>query len=248
MMTRNVLELPTLVLNRNWQPVHVTTVVRALVMLWNETAKAVEPDEYRLYDWADWSELEPADGRPCVRSARRCLRAPEVICLAHYDRLPGAAVTFSRRNVAKRDHHTCQYCGAQPGGEAITIDHVVPRSQGGASSWTNCVAACIRCNARKADRTPEQAGMHLRKRPARPDWKPLYAAQGARVASWSKFLAGEPTLARTGLNRPPPRQEPGRFTGACSWESNGPPKPAHRVRILAPLLPPTWPNGEAPAL
>ena len=115
-MTRNVLELPTLVLNRNWQPVHVTTVVRALVMLWNETAKAVEPDEYRLYDWADWSELEPADGRPCVRSARRSLRAPEVICLAHYDRLPGAAVTFSRRNVAKRDHHTCQYCGAQPGG------------------------------------------------------------------------------------------------------------------------------------
>jgi 5-methylcytosine-specific restriction endonuclease McrA len=194
MMTGNVLELPTLVLNRNWQPVHVTTVVRALVMLWNETAKAVEPDEFRLYDWVDWSELEPADGRPCVRSARRSLRAPEVICLAHYDRLPGAAVTFSRRNVAKRYHHTCQYCGAQPGAEAITIDHVVPRSRGGASSWTNCVAACESCNALKADRTPEQAGMHLRKRPARPDWKPLYAAHGARVASWSKFLAGEPAL------------------------------------------------------
>ena len=111
-MTRNVLELPTLVLNRNWQPVHVTTVVRALVMLWNATAKAVEPDEYRLYDWAEWSQLEPSNGRPCVRSAHRSFRAPEVICLAHYDRLPGAAVTFSRRNVAKRDHHTCQYCGA----------------------------------------------------------------------------------------------------------------------------------------
>ena len=81
-MTRNVLELPTLVLNRNWQPVHVTTVVRALVMLWNEAAKAVEPDEYRLYDWADWSELEPSDSRPCVRSAHRSFRAPEVICLA----------------------------------------------------------------------------------------------------------------------------------------------------------------------
>ena len=72
-MTRNVLELPTLVLNRNWQPVHVTTVVRALVMLWNETAKAVEPDEYRLYDWADWSELEPwtaarASGRHAAAS------------------------------------------------------------------------------------------------------------------------------------------------------------------------------------
>src|SRR4029077_15216297 len=98
-MTRTGRGPPTLGLNRNGQPVHVTTVVRALVMLWNETAKAVEPDEYRLYDWADWSELEPSDGRRCVRSAHRSFRAPEVICLAHYDRLPGAAVTFSRRNV-----------------------------------------------------------------------------------------------------------------------------------------------------
>ena len=75
-MTKNVLELPTLVLNRSWQPVHVTTVVRALVMLWNETAKVVEPDEYRLYDWVGWSELEPSDGRPCVRSAHRSFRSP----------------------------------------------------------------------------------------------------------------------------------------------------------------------------
>ena len=72
-MTRNVLELPTLVLNRNWQPVHVTTVVRALVMLWNETAKAVEPEEYRLYDWADWSELDA-----CERQPVRAVGPPEL--------------------------------------------------------------------------------------------------------------------------------------------------------------------------
>ena len=65
------------------------------------------------------------------------------------------------------------------------------------SSWTNCVAACVGCNARKANRTPEQAGMHLRKRPARPEWKPLDAAQGVRVASWARFLAARagPALA-----------------------------------------------------
>jgi 5-methylcytosine-specific restriction endonuclease McrA len=193
-MTRNVLELPTLVLNRNWQPVHVTPVIRALVMIWNETAKAVETDEYRLYDWPEWSELESLDGGPCVRSAHRRLRAPEVICLSDYDRLPGAAVTFSRRNVAKRDHHVCQYWGAQPGAEAITIDHVVPRSQGGASSWTNCVAACIVCNNRKGDRTPEHAGMKLRHRPVRPEWKPLYRAQGERVESWTQLLSNGAAL------------------------------------------------------
>jgi 5-methylcytosine-specific restriction endonuclease McrA len=194
MMTSNVLELPTLVLNRQWQPIHVTTVVRALVLLWNDTARVVEPEEYRLYSWDDWAALEAIDGMPCIRAARLRMRVPEVLSLMHYDRLPSTAVTFSRRNVAKRDHYTCQYCGAQPGGEAITIDHVIPRSQAGTSSWTNCVAACETCNARKADRTPEQAGMRLRKRPARPEWKPFYAGQGARVASWDRFMAHESAL------------------------------------------------------
>ena len=194
-MSADVLQRPTLVLNRHWHPVHVTTVVRALVMLWNDSARVVEPDEYRLYGWAEWTGLAPPPGAPCIRSARARLRVPEVICLTRYDRVPSTAVTFSRRNVARRDHHTCQYCGAQPGGGSITIDHVVPRSQGGTTSWANCVAACVACNARKADRTPEQAGMHLRRHPARPAWKPLYDAHGARVESWARFMASEPALA-----------------------------------------------------
>jgi 5-methylcytosine-specific restriction endonuclease McrA len=193
-MTTNVLELPTLVLNRYWQPIHITTVVRALVLLWNDSARVVEPEEFQLYDWDEWAALEAAGGEPCIRSARLRLRVPEVVSLAHYDRLPSTAVTFSRRNVAKRDHSTCQYCGAQPGSEAITIDRVVPRSQGGTSSWTNCVAACEDCNAHKADRTPEQAGMRLRRRPTRPAWKPLYSAVGVRNPRWDRFLAHEPAL------------------------------------------------------
>ena len=190
---RNVLDFPTLVLNRNWQPIHVTTVVRALVLLWNDSAKVVEPQSTGSTPGTTGSGSSPPDGSLHPLGAAAAA-APEVICLAHFDRLPTTAVTFSRRNVAKRDHHTCQYCGAQPGGEGITIDHVVPRSQGGASSWTNCVAACVACNARKADRTPEQAGMRLRRRPTRPEWRPLYAAHGARVASWDRFLAREPAL------------------------------------------------------
>src|SRR5262249_32781313 len=116
------------------------------------------------------------------------------VCLARYDRLPGQAVTFSRRNVAKRDHHTCQYCGSQPGWGEITIDHVLPRAQGGASSWTNCVAACVRCNAKKGDRTPDQARMRPRQRPPRPGWRPYSAAHAEGIESWAKFLAHEPAL------------------------------------------------------
>ena len=191
-MTAEVLDRLTLVLNRHWQPVGVAPVARALVMAWNDVAHIIDPDSFQMMTWADWAGQTALPGTPCIRAARLRLRVPEVVGLVRYDRLPSTAVTFSRRNVAKRDHHTCQYCGAQPGWEAITIDHVVPRSRGGASSWTNCVAACDRCNARKADRTPEQAGMHLRKRPTRPEWRPLYAAHGVRVESWSRFLAHEP--------------------------------------------------------
>jgi 5-methylcytosine-specific restriction endonuclease McrA len=188
-MAAVVLERPTLVLNRNWQPVGVATVARSLVMVWNESARVVDPDDYRLYTWSDWSKLAPREGEPFLRAVSQLLRVPEVVVLARYDRLPASAVTFSRRNVYKRDHFTCQYCGAQPGSEELTIDHVQPRAQGGVSSWQNCVLACIACNKRKADRTPQQAGMRLRSNPVRPAWRPQYTASTVRIESWSKFVS-----------------------------------------------------------
>ncbi len=188
-MVAKILEHPTLVLNRNWQPVNVATVERALVMLWNESARVVDPLDFQMYTWADWSQLLPGEGEPYIQAVRQRLRVPEVVALVDYDRLPMAAVSFSRRNIFKRDHYTCQYCSVQPGSEELTIDHVVPRAQGGVSSWTNCVLACVDCNKRKADRTPEQAGMRLHKQPVRPHWKPLYASPTVRVASWSKFVS-----------------------------------------------------------
>jgi 5-methylcytosine-specific restriction endonuclease McrA len=188
-MVAKVLERPTLVLNRNWQPVNVATVARSLVMVWNESARVVDPHDFQQYTWTDWSRLAPREGELYIRAIRQRLRVPEVITLTGFDRLPTAAVAFSRRNVFKRDHYTCQYCGVQPGGEELTIDHVIPRSQGGTSTWENCVLACVACNKRKADRTPQQAGMKLRKQPIRPQWKPMYAAHPLRIESWSKFIS-----------------------------------------------------------
>jgi 5-methylcytosine-specific restriction endonuclease McrA len=184
-----VLDRPTLVLNRHWMPVNVATVARSLTMLWNESAHVVDPDDFRLYTWADWSWLIPRDGEPYIQAVTFRLRVPEVVTLTHYDRPRESAVPFSRRNIFKRDHMTCQYCGARPGSEELTIDHVVPRSLGGTSTWDNCVLACVSCNARKANRTPEQSHMKLRRHPHRPVWKPLYAASTVRIESWSKFLS-----------------------------------------------------------
>ena len=188
-MVAKVLEHSTLVLNRNWQPVNVATVARALVLLWNEAARVVDVADYQTFTWNDWSKLRPQGDEAFVQAISMRLRVPEVIALSSYDRQPQSAVTFSRRNVFKRDRYVCQYCGSQPGTDELTIDHVVPRSHGGVSSWTNCVLACVACNKRKADRTPAQAGFRLHKPPVRPTWKPLYAAPNVHIASWEKFVS-----------------------------------------------------------
>lgn len=188
-MTASVLNRPTLVLNRNWQPVNVATVARALTMLWNEAAHVVDPDDYRLYTWADWAILRPKEGEPFLQAVTFRMRVPEILTLTKFDRPREEAVTFSRRNLFKRDHSTCQYCGGRPGSSELTIDHVIPRAQGGVSTWENCVLACVTCNSRKANRTPEQARMKLRKTPLRPAWKPHYGTSGIRIESWSRVLS-----------------------------------------------------------
>ncbi|MCA9076222.1 MAG: HNH endonuclease [Planctomycetaceae bacterium] len=187
-MVSAVLQRPTLVLNRNWQAVGVATVARALVKVFADGARVVDPDDYRQYTWDDWAALRPDDDELFVQTCHFRLRVPEVITLRDYDRVPINSVTFSRRNVFKRDRFTCQYCGCQPGSSELTIDHVVPRAQGGESTWENCVLACVECNGTKADRTPAQARMKLRNEPTRPNWRPIYASDGVRIDSWQKFL------------------------------------------------------------
>lgn len=185
----NALQKPVLVLNRSWQPVHVSTVARAMVLLWKEAARIVDVEDYQTFSWEDWSKLRPAGDAAFIQSATYRLRLPEVITLTGYDKLPTKAVTFSRRNIFKRDRFQCQYCGKNPDAEELTIDHVNPRAAGGISSWTNCVLSCIDCNKKKRDRTPEQAGMRLKKEPVCPVWKPVYANHNIRLASWSKFIS-----------------------------------------------------------
>lgn len=184
-----VLQRPTLVLNRNWQPVGVVPVTRSLTLVCSERARIVDPHNFQQYTWTDWSQLLPHDDEPFIQSVAFRLRVPEVITLTHFDRVPMNVVTFSRRNIYKRDRYTCQYCGIQPGSEELTIDHVMPRSRGGTSTWENCVLACLNCNKRKADKTPDECRMPLKREPFRPRWKPMYAWHSMRIESWSKFLS-----------------------------------------------------------
>ena len=106
-----VLRRPALVLNRNWQPVNVATVGRALSLVFSERARIVDPGDYQLYDWSDWLALEPEGDQPFIQAVSQKVCVPEVITLTRYNRLPDTSVAFSRRNLFKRDRFMCQYCG-----------------------------------------------------------------------------------------------------------------------------------------
>ena len=117
------------------------------------------------------------------------LRAPEIVQSQQYDRVPVFRAPFSRQGLFRRDEYSCQYCGVQPGPSQLTIDHVVPRSRGGPTSWTNCVVACRRCNAAKGDREIHAAGLRLRTQPRIPNWTPgLQFRTQHCLESWQKFL------------------------------------------------------------
>ncbi len=182
-----------LVLNKGWNAIGVVTLERALVMLFSEykdgqpKARIIDPTkDFQTFTWEDWSRLRPKNGEDHIKATNTIFRVPEVILLSKYDKLPQHKIHFSRRTIYKRDANTCQYCGCMPGTEELTIDHVLPRSRGGKTTWENCVLACVGCNSKKADRTPEEAHMKLRKQPKKPVI-PLFKGD-IRIKSWEAFL------------------------------------------------------------
>ena len=189
----NKLKDPVLVLNRNWQPVQITSIKEAICLVAKGSARIIEPKTFEVYDllsWADATKAKARFGDTLIRSPRLALLPPEVVVLSKYDGMAERSVVFSRKNIFKRDRYTCQFCGAQPGPESLTIDHIKPRSKGGISSWDNCVLACLECNKRKSDRSLEDAGMKLRKIPKKPSWKSLVQIPPRlRRESWENFIS-----------------------------------------------------------
>lgn len=185
-----MLDAPVLVLNRSYLPIHVTTVQRAFVLLYRGMAKAVD-DKYETFDFLAWRELEIGGDDDAIGIVGGALRVPRVILLAVFDRVPRRHVRFSRTNIYARDRNTCQYCGRHHARSQLNLDHVVPRAQGGRSTWENVVCSCVECNRRKGGRTPKQAAMRLIRTPERPRWTPLAGTLIGRrdYPEWKPFLS-----------------------------------------------------------
>jgi len=189
MTDAGVLSQPTLVLNKSWYAISTTTVQRALCLLFTEAAKVIRPETFEVHGFRSWSDLAVPPDEPCVRTVKLRIRVPEIILLTRYDRVPRRTLPFTRRNLFRRDNNTCQYCGGRPGTSWLTIDHIIPRSRGGRSTWHNCVLACVPCNRKKANRTPAEAGMRLLTEPVVPQWMQTAEIPLGRIPqSWEKFV------------------------------------------------------------
>ncbi len=185
-----------LVLNRLWQAVNIVGVKRAFGLLFQDHARVIHSEEenYHVFDSEEWVEFSMSrtsdNGSSCMRTVRFRVLVPKVLLLSHYDRLPVKEIKFTRRSIFQRDHFVCQYCGRRFADYQLNLDHVIPRDRGGQTSWENVVSSCLRCNARKANRLPHEAGMRLRRKPRRPQWRPFVsvAAGDGVEESWRHFI------------------------------------------------------------
>ncbi len=189
-----------LVLNRLYMAVHIVNVRRAFCLLFREMAEIIHLEDghfanYTFQSWQEISELRAETKQShedWVRAVGVEIQVPRVIRLLEFDRLPKQHLHLNRRNVLARDEHICQYCGRHYPTHQLSLDHVVPRSRGGETTWENIVCACLECNIRKGGRTPHEARMKLVRHPARPKRNPLLVLKlnNPKYESWRTWLDG----------------------------------------------------------
>ncbi|MCW5828813.1 MAG: HNH endonuclease [Deltaproteobacteria bacterium] len=167
-----MLDSRVLVLNRLFQPINVITLRRAIVMFYQGLARAVTP-EYETFDFDSWTALSVAVHEEQIGLVNGGIRVPRVILVRQCDWVPRRHVKFNRASIFARDRNRCQYCGKNFPRSELNLDHVVPRSQGGRTTWENIVCSCIQCNRVKGGNTPDQAGMRLVREPFKPAWSPI---------------------------------------------------------------------------
>jgi 5-methylcytosine-specific restriction endonuclease McrA len=159
-----------LVLNASYEPIHVCTARRAITLVMKGAAVVEESSAY------------------AIRTARVNVPVPSVVRLRQYRRMPRYTRAVSRKGILLRDGSTCQYCGARMPARELTLDHVVPRSRSGPSTWENLVTCCFPCNGRKGSRTPQEAGMLLLRPPRPIGFHATHRLVGGNDCGWDKYL------------------------------------------------------------
>lgn len=197
----NVLDMQVLKLNKNYVPLEIITVKDAFSKLASGRAEIVTIEDgtycnYDIYSWTEASELkrefeEFSELDDWLDLSSLTIQVPRIIRCLFYDKVPIYGIKLNRKNIYARDHNTCQYCGKKFNTKELTLDHVIPKKQGGTNLWTNLVCACVSCNSKKGGRTPSEAGMKLKRKPFQPDYSPTMRIHigNKKYHSWKNFLS-----------------------------------------------------------
>jgi 5-methylcytosine-specific restriction endonuclease McrA len=182
-----------LVLNRSWQAIHTKSPMEAFTMMYQDSATALDirgVDVMVPLRWKDWVNLPYDENANYIKTINGEIKIPTVIVLCEFNRVPMKRPKFTSNNLWERDQGTCQYTNKKLSRSEANIDHVVPRTKGGKTNWTNCVICHKEVNAKKGPRTPEEAGLKLIRQPSIPRSLPstFYIRNKHNVTDWDIFL------------------------------------------------------------
>lgn len=196
--SKNILNESVLVLNKYYTAIRIIDAKRAFSLLYKDNAEAIEQENSQFYnygfdDWLTLSEvkaLETTDHEVFVHTPCHSLLIPKVIRLVTYDKIPKREVKFNRKNILARDGNRCQYCGKKFPASKLSIDHIIPKSRGGKTNWSNVITACNPCNTKKGGHLPSEAGMRLISKPEIPKRHPILVdkVKNDRYQSWLSFI------------------------------------------------------------
>ena len=171
-------------------------VRRAFILIFRDVAEilSIESDNYITHNFLSWKNLSQTqwklnnDNHYWINCVNFHLMTPKIIRLTQFNQLPYRKVRLTKRNLYARDRHVCQYCGENFPQHELSLDHIIPKSQGGKSTWKNMVCACVPCNAHKDNKTPEQANMKLIKNPNVPKISPVMTKHIDTNPEWEPFI------------------------------------------------------------
>jgi len=189
-----------LVLNKNYAAIEVANARRAICLMYKGIAEAVDVEhdgvneKFYTYDFDSWREVSEfraefeRDKYRWIKGVRYNIAVPSIVRLTDYSAFRKMEPKLTRRNLFARDKNTCQYCGKRAKTSELSIDHVTPKSRGGKLEWPNVVCACVKCNVKKANRTPKEAGMRLIRKPIVPKRAFVVSVPADRSMSWKHFI------------------------------------------------------------
>lgn len=182
-----------LVLNRSWQAIGVKSPVEALSMMFCDSATGLHissKENMVPLAWNDWVDLPLNEEDDYISTSKKQIKVPKVIILSHFNEVPKRRPRFTAKNLWERDRFTCQYTGKKLSYKEGNIDHVIPKSRGGKTSWTNCVISHKDVNFQKGNKTPSEAGLRLLTQPKEPTALPttMFIKNIYNIKEWSYFL------------------------------------------------------------